>query len=97
MLVSWTHIFAFDCNNSRSYDIHYLLLVIIAEITIDEQEFKALFQIKEIPRRRSMSKENIVVENAVKVIDPKRANNGGITLARIKMSYGDIATAINNM
>lgn len=33
----------------------------------------------------------------VKVIDPKRANNGGITLARIKGSYDEIARAIDQM
>jgi Formin Homology 2 Domain/Subunit CCDC53 of WASH complex len=31
---------------------------------------------------------------SVRVIDPKRANNGGILLARIKMSYHEIAMAV---
>lgn len=36
-------------------------------------------------------------EKVVKVIDSKRANNGGIILARLKMSYDDIAKAIEAM
>lgn len=68
----------------------------IVNIRIDETEFKALFQVKEAPRKRSMCKETVGV-NAVKVIDPKRANNGGITLARLKLSYEDIAKAVNAM
>ena len=52
-----------------------------------------------------MNLKRIVVKDTrtdktVKVIDPKRANNGGITLARIKkkfLSYDDIAAAINVM
>jgi hypothetical protein len=35
--------------------------------------------------------------NAVKVIDSKRAKNGGIILARIRMSYKEIVRAIDSM
>ena len=35
--------------------------------------------------------------NVVQVIDPKRANNGGIILARLGMTYDDIAQAVNEM
>ena len=31
--------------------------------------------------------------SVVQVIDPKRANNGGIILARLRMSYDDMAMA----
>ena len=30
-------------------------------------------------------------------IDPKRANNGGIILARLRMSYDDMASAVERM
>jgi hypothetical protein len=36
-------------------------------------------------------------DGAVKVIDPKRANNGGIILARLRISYSDIAKGIDEM
>jgi len=39
----------------------------------------------------------IANDGAVKVIDPKRANNGGIILARLRMSYDDIARGIDAM
>ena len=35
--------------------------------------------------------------NVVQVIDPKRANNGGIILARLRMSYDDLAQAVDRM
>ncbi len=35
--------------------------------------------------------------NVVQVIDPKRANNGGIILARLRMSYDDMAKVVERM
>lgn len=35
--------------------------------------------------------------NVVQVIDPKRANNGGIILAGFKIDYGKMAKAVNEM
>jgi len=35
--------------------------------------------------------------NAVKVIDPKRANNGGIVLTRLKITHGEMAVAIDTI
>ena len=67
------------------------LILHSANLQIDEVEFKALFQSKEITKPRR------TLVTAVKVIDPKRANNGGITLARLKMSHNDIALAIDSM
>ena len=40
-----------------------------------------------------MKKHDIIV----KVIDPKRANNGGIVLARVKTNFDDIANAADEM
>ncbi len=36
-------------------------------------------------------------KGVVQVIDPKRANNGGIILARLRMSYDDMARAVERM
>ena len=33
----------------------------------------------------------------MRVIDAKRANNGGITLARLKMTHDDMADAVDRM
>jgi hypothetical protein len=71
----------------------------VQELEIDEEEFAELFQ-KEIhspsgsakstasPRKRSVG---------VRVIDTKRANNGGIILARLKMTHDDLADAVDRM
>jgi len=64
---------------------------------IDDSEFNALFQSKEVIKFRRVAVKDVTSDNVVKVIDPKRANNGGITLARIKMTYEEIADAINIM
>ena len=79
-------------------------------IEIDEEEFVRLFQAERVmvrgsnPRGRggNSGRPNAKVGvvgggDAVKVVDPKRANNGGIILARVKMSYDDIARAIAGM
>jgi hypothetical protein len=72
----------------------------LAEIQVDEEEVDTLF--------RAPEKSAVVVEAsgttanrsssdiAVQVIDPKRANNGGISLARIQLSYRDMARAVES-
>lgn len=67
-------------------------------IPIDEDEFQALFQVKvqTVSSSISRSKEN-QNDGIVKVIDAKRANNGGIILAGLRMSFEEIATAIDLM
>lgn len=75
------------------------------QIEIDEQEFTTLFQAEIKSENRSGgvggggtgggnggSKRNVV-----QVIDPKRANNGGIILARLRMSYDDMARVVETM
>ena len=61
----------------------------VEKIVIDENEFAELFQAKMDPNGLSskMYGNSGKKGNAVKVIDPKRANNGGIILARLKLTY----------
>lgn len=71
------------------------------QIEIDEKEFTTLFQ-AEIDASKAVSGSTGVGggggssnKNVVQVIDPKRANNGGIILARLRMSYDDMARAVD--
>ena len=65
-------------------------------LDIDEEEFKSLFQEEINDKEVKISgKGGGSKKDAVKVIDAKRANNGGIILARLKMSYEDMATAVD--
>lgn len=68
-------------------------------IEIDETEFTKLFQaeIKSTPTAAQSGNSGSSSRNAVQVIDPKRANNGGIILARLRMSYDDMATIVDNV
>lgn len=75
------------------------------QIEIDEQEFTTLFQ-AEIKSENPAGGAGAVGtgggggssnRNVVQVIDPKRANNGGIILARLRMSYDDMARAVETM
>mgnify|MGYP003864934437 CR=1 FL=1 len=70
-------------------------------IEIDEAEFAELFQ-AEIQPDGEQDKKGKRVNSprkgaAVRVIDPKRANNGGIILARLKMSHDDMADVVDRM
>eukprot|EP00804_Cyclotella_cryptica_P030487 CCRYP_008544-RD/>CCRYP_008544-RD protein AED:0.19 eAED:0.19 QI:217/0.8/0.83/1/0.8/0.83/6/602/2020 len=69
----------------------------LENIVIDEKEFTNLFQAElkasSVPAERS----NSSARNVVQVIDPKRANNGGIILARLRMSYDDMAKAVEKI
>ena len=68
------------------------------DIDIDEQEFNELFQADLTP---AISPRGLGANRkrgaAVRVIDAKRANNGGIILARLKMTHDDMADAVDRM
>ena len=73
-------------------------------IQIDEKEFTDLFQAEIKAAATSTAGTGGGGggtggggRNVVQVIDPKRANNGGIILARLRMSYDDMATAVDAM
>ena len=59
-------------------------------------EFQNLFQTKAaaVTVMSTRIRDN-AQEGAVKVIDPKRANNGGIILARLRKSHDEIAKGID--
>ena len=70
----------------------------LSEVQVDEEEIETLFRTQ---KKAAVTSEVAVTsrsngDSAVRVIDPKRANNGGIALARIKLSYHDIARAIDS-
>ena len=67
------------------------------QFEIDEAEFSALFQLEKQTNGYTNRAKETPPKSAVKVIDSKRANNGGIILARLKMSYSQIARAIETM
>lgn len=69
-------------------------------IEIDEQEFQTLFQAEKTEARAAASttfSTQLRRTSAVRVIDAKRANNGGIILARLKMSHDDMADAVDRI
>lgn len=70
-------------------------------IEIDEEEFAELFQ-SEIQTDAQQAKKGKRIKSprkgaGVRVIDPKRANNGGIILARLKMSHDDMADVVDRI
>lgn len=66
-------------------------------IVIDETEFTSLFQAEIKTSSAPVEKSSSSARSVVQVIDPKRANNGGIILARLRMSYDDMAKAVERM
>jgi hypothetical protein len=70
-------------------------------IEIDEEEFAELFQAEiqndNVPRSSTKLRGSPRKGAGVRVIDPKRANNGGIILARLKMSHDDMADVVDRM
>ena len=68
----------------------------VKDIEIDESEFAELFQ-AELGQTAIPDADSSKKRNAVKVIDPKRANNGGIVLARLKITYEEMAGAIDSI
>jgi hypothetical protein len=70
----------------------------IEEIDIDEEEFAQLFQAELAPTmNKSRPGASTKRGAAVRVIDSKRANNGGIILARLKMTHDEMADAVDRM
>ncbi|GAX26829.1 diaphanous 3 [Fistulifera solaris] len=69
------------------------------QIDIDEKEFQELFQVEKIAETaaKTTKQENVKRSATVRVIDPKRANNGGIVLARLKMSHDEMADAVDRI
>jgi Formin Homology 2 Domain/Subunit CCDC53 of WASH complex len=67
----------------------------LAEVVLDEAELATWFPKKDpsVPRREHVRRESKPLPRSV--IDPKRANNCGILLATIKMSYAEIAHVID--
>jgi hypothetical protein len=70
----------------------------IEEIDIDEEEFAQLFQAELAPTtNKARPGASTKRGAAVRVIDSKRANNGGIILARLKMTHDEMADAVDRM
>jgi Formin Homology 2 Domain/Subunit CCDC53 of WASH complex len=68
-------------------------------IEIDEEEFQELFQAEKAESGATVgvAAVNLKRSSAVCVIDSKRANNGGIILARLKMTHDDLADAVDRI
>jgi hypothetical protein len=74
----------------------------LASIAIDEHDMTTIFQkVKKIPKQSNLCNNNMTdkYKNTKHTIsiDSKRANNCGIILASIKLSYHEIACAIDTM
>lgn len=71
----------------------------VDDIEIDEEEFQELFQVEKgaAAATPAASAAQNKRGSSVRVIDPKRANNGGIILARLKMSHDDMADAVDRI
>lgn len=71
----------------------------VTNIDFDEDEFQELFQAEMGPAVKSPKNIGTTRKKgaAVRVIDAKRANNGGIILARVKMSHDEMADAVDKM
>ena len=71
----------------------------VGGISIDEDEFEDLFQaeLKASNVIKTPSSESKKKGAQVRVIDTKRANNGGIILARVKLTHDQMATAVDRI
>ena len=71
----------------------------MSKIDIDEEEFNELFKADLTPLLNSPRGlgNNRIKGAAVRVIDAKRANNGGIILAHVKMTHDEMADAVDCM
>jgi hypothetical protein len=72
----------------------------LVDIDIDEEEFAQLFQAELTPpqtAKKGGGSSGKGQRAAVRVIESKRANNGGIILARLKMTHDDMADAVDRM
>lgn len=72
-----------------------------ARLNIDEDEFAELFQqekeVTNSSKRRLDDSQNTSAQKTVRIIDQKRANNGGIVLASLKRPYSDVVKDIDRM
>jgi len=72
-----------------------------ALLNIDEDEFAELFQqekeVTNSSNRRLDDSENTSSQKAVRIVEQKRANNGGIVLASLKRPYRDVVKDIDRM
>lgn len=68
----------------------------VVTLDVDEEEFARLFQTDSKPVPLPAAPAGTTEQGAHQVVDKKRANNGGITLARIKLSYDEIAAVVNS-
>jgi Formin Homology 2 Domain len=71
----------------------------LENIKINEDEFESLFQAVRGAVAAPLVTVTRLIKRArdVRVIDAKRANNGGIILARLKVSYDDFADAVDRI
>jgi Formin Homology 2 Domain len=71
----------------------------LENIEIDEDEFQELFQVEKGAVTAPVAAVTTQSRRApsVRVIESKRANNGGIILARLKMSHDDLADAVDRI
>jgi hypothetical protein len=73
----------------------------LEDIHIDEEEFAQLFQAELTPNQPT--NKSLVGSSAkrkgaaVRVIESKRANNGGIILARLKLTHDEMADAVDRI
>jgi Formin Homology 2 Domain len=71
----------------------------VTDIEIDEEEFHELFK-ADLKGECSLKKtvgSSKKKGAAVRVVDAKRANNGGIILARLKMTHDEMADAVDRI
>lgn len=73
----------------------------LEDIHIDEEEFAQLFQAELTPNQptnKSLVSSSAKRKGAaVRVIESKQANNGGIILARLKLTHDEMADAVDRM
>ena len=71
----------------------------VTNIDIDEEEFNELFKADLKDTNNANKTPNSAKKKgaAVRVIDAKRANNGGIILARLKMTHDEMADAVDRI
>ena len=75
---------------------HQCFTLPVGKIIINDDEFRSLFEVKKSTSLKKIDHaENST--SAIKALDSKRANNGGIVLARLKMTYDDLATSVDKM
>lgn len=75
--------------------------ITMEKLEFDTKEFEDLFtdQGKPVAKKQASggSKKQKDQKKSVSMIDGKRAMNGGIILARIKVSFDEVATRVNQM